>query len=82
VGDRNFLDRYHGWELSEVVRDLGFVRADGETLVAQPHLDEDGMWTLDDVRSMGFEVLSPNIVFAEQMGLPNGSSVNGSPAGH
>jgi propane 2-monooxygenase large subunit len=82
VGDRNFLDRYHGWELSEVVRDLGFVRADGETLVAQPHLDEDGMWTLDDVRSMGFEVLSPNIVFAERMGLPNGSSVNGSPAGH
>ncbi len=31
TGDRNFFDRYHGWEASEVVRDLGFVRADGET---------------------------------------------------
>jgi propane 2-monooxygenase large subunit len=80
LGDRNFLDRYHGWELSEVVRDLGFVRSDGETLVAQPHLDEDNMWTLDDVRSMNFEVMSPNIVYAAQMGLPNGSSANGSSA--
>ena len=26
VGDRNFFDRYHGWELSEIVQDLGFVR--------------------------------------------------------
>ena len=39
VGDRNFFDRYHGWELSELVRDLGFVRADGKTLIAQPHLE-------------------------------------------
>ena len=74
MGDRNFFDRYHGWELSEVVRDLGFVRSDGKTLVAQPHLDDDGMWTLDDLRSLDFEVVSPNIAFAEAMGLPNGSS--------
>ena len=38
TGDRNYLDRYHGWEASEVIRDLGFVRADGETLIGQPHL--------------------------------------------
>ena len=38
TGDRNFFDRYHGWEASEVIRDLGFVRADGETLIGQPHL--------------------------------------------
>ena len=37
TGDRNYFDRYHGWELSEVVKDLGFVRADGKTLLAQPH---------------------------------------------
>ena len=80
VGDRNLLDRYHGWELSEVVRDLGFVRADGETLIPQPHFDDEGMWTLSDVRSMNFEVLSPNVIFAERMGLANGSSANG--AGH
>jgi propane monooxygenase large subunit len=83
VGDRNFFDRYHGWELSEVVRDLGFVRTDGKTLIGQPHLDEDGQWTLDDVESMGFEVKSANITTAEKMGLPNGSSagLNG-PNGH
>ena len=73
-GDRNFFDRYHGWELSEIVRDLGFVRPDGKTLIAQPHLDDDMMWTLDDVKSMGFEMQSPNIMFAEAMGLPDGSS--------
>ena len=61
VGDRNFFDRYHGWELSEIVRDLGFLRPDGKTLVAQPHLDDDFMWTLDDIRSPHFELLSPNI---------------------
>ena len=32
------------------------------------------MWTLDDIRKLDFEVLSPNIVLAEQMGLANGSS--------
>ena len=75
VGDRNFFDRYHGWELSELVRDLGFVRTDGKTLIAQPHLENDNMWTLDDVKSMDFHVQSPNITVAEKMGLPNGSSV-------
>ena len=28
----------------------------------------------DDLRSLDFEVVSPNIAFAEAMGLPNGSS--------
>src|SRR5438270_2545235 len=74
VGDRNFFDRYHGWELSEIVRDLGFLRPDGRTLVAQPHLDDDFMWTLDDIRKMDFEVMSPNIVLADRMGLASGSS--------
>ncbi|HEY8639267.1 MAG TPA: hypothetical protein VIL53_02045 [Solirubrobacterales bacterium] len=72
-GDRNFLDRYHGWELSEVVRDLGFVRADGKTLMAQPHLKEENRWTLEDLRAIGLEVVSPNIQTAAAMGLPNGS---------
>ena len=41
TGDRNYLDRYHGWEASQVIKDLGFVRADGETLIGQPHLHRD-----------------------------------------
>jgi propane 2-monooxygenase large subunit len=83
VGDRNFFDRYHGWELSEVVRELGFVREDGKTLIGQPHLEDEGRWTLDDVKSMGFEVKSANITTAERMGLPNGSSAGlPTPNGH
>ena len=83
VGDRNFFDRFHGWELSEVVRDLGFIRADGKTLIAQPHLSDENMWTLDDVKSMDFHVQSPNITVAEKMGLPNGSSAGlTTPNGH
>jgi propane monooxygenase large subunit len=81
-GDRNFFDRYHGWEMSEVVQDIGFVRADGKTLLGQPHLDPDGQWTLDDIRSMQFEVKSPNITVAEKMGLPNGSSAGLENNGH
>jgi hypothetical protein len=72
VGDRNYLDRFHGWELSEVVRELGFVRGDGETLIAQPHLNEERRWTLADIRRHGIEVVSPNIRVARELGLPSG----------
>jgi len=45
---------------------MGFVRVDGKTLVAQPHLDLDPskMWTLDHLRRMG-PVLSPNVILNE-----------------
>jgi propane monooxygenase large subunit len=74
TGDRQFFDKYHGWDLADVVRDIGFVREDGKTLVGQPHLDDDKpMWTLADLEACGCEVKSPNIRVAEEMGLPNGS---------
>jgi len=83
VGDRNYFDRYHGWEISELVRHLGYVRSDGETLVPQPHVNGDRMWTLTDLKSMDFQIQSPNIVTAEKLGLPNGSSVGlATPNGH
>jgi propane monooxygenase large subunit len=42
---------------------MGFVRDDGNTMTAQPHLDLDPkkMWTLDHLRRMP-EVLSPNVL--------------------
>ena len=45
-------DCYHGWDLADAIKDLGFVRDDGKTLMPQPHLhfDDSKMWTLDDVR--------------------------------
>jgi hypothetical protein len=51
----------------EVVRDW-LLRTDGKTLIAQPHLDDENMWTIDDVASMDFHVQSPNITVAEKMG--------------
>ncbi len=58
-GRRQWEEVYHGWDLADVIKDLGFVRTDGKTLVPQPHLefDENAMWTLDDVR--GYELRSP-----------------------
>jgi propane monooxygenase large subunit len=72
TGDRNFFDRYHGWEASEIVRDLGFVRADGKTVVGQPSLKKDRMWTVDDVKACNITIRSPNIRVAQELGLPTG----------
>jgi propane monooxygenase large subunit len=45
---------------------MGFVRDDGKTLTAQPHLDLDPkkMWTLDHLRRMA-PVQSPNVLLNE-----------------
>jgi propane monooxygenase large subunit len=72
IGDRNYLDRYHGWEASEVIRDLGFVRADGKTLIGQPHLNAERQWTLSDIRAHDCVLTSPNIRVAKELGLPSG----------
>lgn len=72
TGDRNWFDRYHGWGVGDVIRDLGFVRPDGETLIAQPHLREDDQWTLTDMDALGMTVTSPNINTAANEGLASG----------
>jgi propane monooxygenase large subunit len=72
TGDRNFFDRYHGWEASEVIRDLGFIRADGETLIGQPLLEDERRWTLADIRAHNVTFASPNIRTAQELGLPSG----------
>ena len=48
IGSREWETLYHGWNWADVVSDMGYVRDDGKTLVAQPHLDLDPrkMWTL------------------------------------
>ena len=66
VGHREWETLYHGWNWADVVADMGFVRDDGKTMTAQPHLDLDPkkMWTLDHMRRMG-PLLSPNVLFNE-----------------
>ena len=52
AGKREWETMYAGWDLADAIKDLGFVRPDGKTLIPQPHLRFDGkdMWTLDDVK--------------------------------
>jgi propane monooxygenase large subunit len=64
IGKREWETLYHGWNWADVVSDMGYVRDDGKTMVAQPHLhldDPKKMWTLDHLRRMP-EVQSPNVL--------------------
>ncbi|MCA1219597.1 methane monooxygenase [Streptomyces sp. 8L] len=66
TGKREWETVYHGQDLADIVKDLGYVRDDGRTLVPQPHLDLDDpkkLWTLDDVRGNTF--ISPNVSLNE-----------------
>ncbi len=65
TGQREWETLYHGWDLAEAIKDLGYVRNDGETLVPQPHVifDDNKMWKLDNVR--GIEFQSPNVLLNE-----------------
>jgi propane monooxygenase large subunit len=66
VGHREWETLYHGWNWADVVSDMGFVRDDGKTMTAQPHLDLDPkkMWTLDHLRRMP-PLQSPNVLLNE-----------------
>ncbi len=58
-GFRNFYDLYDGWDLADVIVDMGYVREDGRTLMAQPLIDPPRLWTIDDIRRCRYEVVSP-----------------------
>jgi len=67
IGKREWETLYHGWNWADAVSDMGYVRDDGKTLVAQPHLelgDQKKMWTLDHLRRMP-EIQSPNVLLNE-----------------
>jgi propane monooxygenase large subunit len=66
VGHREWETLYHGWTWDEVVQDLGYVRDDGKTMTAQPHLNLDPhkMWTLDHLKRLP-PLQSPNVLFNE-----------------
>ncbi len=50
-----------GIELADYIERAGLLRADGKTLVAQPHLDvdESRLWTIDDIRRTGAAITNP-----------------------
>ena len=59
LGFQGIFDLYDGLDLADVVLQLGGVREDGETLIAQPVLEPKRMWTLDDLRRCQYEVQAP-----------------------
>lgn len=59
TGRKQFWARYHGWDLADMILDLGYVRPDGKTLIGQPMLDLDRLWTIDDIRALKYEVKDP-----------------------
>jgi propane monooxygenase large subunit len=86
IGAREWETLYHGWNWADVVKDMGFVRDDGNTLVAQPHLnlDPSKMWTLDHLRRMP-NLQSPNVLLnqmsAEERAKFHANYIKGGPAG-
>ncbi len=66
IGKREWETLYHNWNFADIVKDMGYVRDDGKTLTAQPHLNLDPkkMWTLDHLRrTPAFP--SPNVLLNE-----------------
>jgi propane monooxygenase large subunit len=86
IGSREWETLYHGWNWADVVSDMGFVRDDGKTMVAQPHLNLDPtkMWTLDHLRRCP-PLQSPNVLLnemtPEEREAFRASYVRGGPAG-
>jgi propane 2-monooxygenase large subunit len=87
IGHREWETLYHGWNWADVVSDMGYVRDDGKTMVAQPHLDlgdQKKMWTLDHLRRMP-PLQSPNVLLNqmtdEEREAFRASYVRGGPAG-
>ena len=59
TGYTNWYEKFDGRDLAEVVLELGYVRPDGKTLIAQPHLNLEHMWTIDDIRRLHYEIKNP-----------------------
>jgi YHS domain-containing protein len=59
IGSKSFYDLYEGMELSQITQQLGYVRDDGKTLMAQPLLKPKRMWTLDDLKRCDYVVARP-----------------------
>lgn len=59
LGYKTLWELYDGWSLDEYIVENGLLRADGKTLLAQPSLDWDKMWTIDDIRAWNYEIKDP-----------------------
>jgi len=58
---KTFWELFDGWGLDEYISKNGLLRADGKTLIGQPHIDDDPakMWTIDDIKALNVEIKDP-----------------------
>jgi len=56
---KQFWAKYHGWDLADVIIDLGYIRPDGKTLIGQPLVEMERLWTIDDIRACAYEIKDP-----------------------
>jgi methane monooxygenase component A alpha chain len=56
---QNILEQYEGREISEVVLEGMGVRADGKTLISQPHVNGENLWTIDDLKRANCVFVDP-----------------------
>ncbi len=57
--NHTWLEHYDGYDLATYIEECGLLRADGKTLIAQPSLRRDKMWTLADIRAQHYEIRDP-----------------------
>lgn len=76
---RTFWQQHDGENLADFIVNNGFLRSDGKTLIAQPSLDTERMWTIDDVRAWGMEIRDPMPAITAQLAAA-GASGNGTGA--
>jgi hypothetical protein len=59
LGYSTFYELFDGYDLADYIIENGLLRADGKTLIAQPWLDMERMWTIDDIRASRYEIRNP-----------------------
>jgi hypothetical protein len=87
TGYQQWDAQFDGWSLDEFILKHNLVRADGKTLIAQPHLESEKMWTIDHITALNFEIQDPLKSFSDLppvgASLPEfAAAANGSANGH
>ena len=57
--NHTWFEHYDGYDIARYIEECGLIRSDGKTLVAQPSLRWDKMWTIDDIRAQKVEISDP-----------------------
>ena len=59
LGYPTMYELYNGWDLADFIRHNKLLRVDGKTLLGQPWLDNEHMWTIDDIAERKITIKDP-----------------------